>query len=35
MYNIFNGTKAENVHLDYINDKTDKIIESYDSSKAQ
>ncbi len=35
MYNIFNGTKAENVHLDYINDKTDKIIESYDSSKSQ
>ena len=35
MYNIFNGTKADNIHLDYINDKTDKIIESYDSSKAQ
>lgn len=33
MYNIFNGTEASNIHLDYINAKTGKIIETYDSSE--
>ncbi len=35
MYNIFNGTEADNIHLDYINAKTGKIIESYDSNEMQ
>lgn len=32
MYNIFNGTEVDNIHLDYINAKTGKVIESYDSN---
>ncbi len=35
MYNIFNGKEADNIHLDYINAKTGKIIESYDSNEMQ
>lgn len=35
MYNIFNGTEADNIHLDYINAETGKVIESYDSSEPQ
>lgn len=35
MYNIFSGTKVDNIHLDYINAKTGKVIESSDSSKTQ
>ncbi|MFG6327934.1 MAG: hypothetical protein K1W06_00430 [Lachnospiraceae bacterium] len=35
MYNIFNGKEADNIHLDYINAKTGKIIESYDSNEIQ
>ncbi len=35
MYNIFNGAEVDNIHLDYINAKTGKVIESYDSDKAQ
>jgi len=30
-YNIFNGTPAENIHVDYINEATGEVIESADS----
>lgn len=35
MYNIFNGTDVDNIHLEYINAKTGKVIEAYDSNKAK
>lgn len=33
MYNIFNGTPADNIHVDFVNEATGEVIESSDSNK--
>lgn len=35
MYHVFNGTTVDNIHVDFVNAETDKIISSSDSSKSK
>lgn len=35
LYNVFNGTPADNIHIDFVNADTGEIISSSDSNKTQ
>lgn len=31
MYNIFNGTEADNIHIDFVNESSGEVIDTADS----